>query len=394
MRAAVLITRKDLRQRLRDRTAIVTALVLPLVMTMILDTTAPNTTDKSTSKFKFGVVNEDHGAAALFLVKEVLEPLQGKKLLQLYPASSARAGRALVGDGKVNTTLVVPPGFTQAVDGETATHLEIVGNGQIFKQAGNFVARSIALSFANQSNGVRLAMASTRKQHGTSAEFVRLGEHASTLPKQLAIHETGLPSKELDPKTREAAGLAVLFLFLTVQFGFTNIIDERAHGVLARLLAASVSRRAIVGGKLLTSVVLGLLSMAALVVASTLILGAHWGGVPGVALLVLACVLAATAMTACLASFAQTSEQALQWQVIAAALLGALGGALFPVAQAGGALAWLSRLTPHAQFLRGLGVLSHGAGPGAVLPMVEAILAFAVVLGGVAALRMRHLVRV
>ncbi len=394
MSAAALITRKDLRQRLRDRTAIIAALVLPFVMTMILDTTAPNTTDRSTSKFKFGVVNEDHGPAALFLVKEVLEPLQGKKLLQLYPASSARAGRALVGDNKVNTTLVVPPGFSQAVDGETPTHLEIVGNGQIFKQAGNYVARSIALAFANQSNGVRLAVASTRRPHATSAEFIRLGEHASTMPKQLAIHETGLPSKELDLKTREAAGLAILFLFITVQFGFTTIIDERTHGVLARLLAASVSRRSIVCGKLLTSVVLGLLSMAVLAVASTLILGAHWGGLPGVALLVLACVLAATALTACIAGFARTTEQAVQWQVISAALLGALGGAMFPVAQAGGVLASLSLLTPHAQFLRGLGVLSHGAGPAAVLPMVEAILLFAAALGAVALLRVRHLTRV
>ena len=211
---------------------------------------------------------------------------------------------------------------------------------------------------------------------------------------QLAIHETGLPDKELDLKTHEAAGMAIFFLFLTVQFGFSSIIDERSHGILARLLAASVSRRSIIFGKLLTSVVLGVISTAALAAATTVMLGAHWGGVPGLALLVVACVLAATALTACIASFARTSEQAVQWQVIAAALLGALGGALFPISQAGGTLAALSSLTPHAQFLRGLGLLAHGAGPGAVLPMVMAILAFAVLFGGIASLRVRHLVEV
>jgi ABC-2 type transport system permease protein len=150
----------------------------------------------------------------------------------------------------------------------------------------------------------------------------------------------------------------------------------------------------VIFGKLITSLVLGIISTAALAIATTLILGAHWGGLPGVALLVVVCVIAASALTAFIASFAQTSEQAVQWQVIAASLLGALGGALFPIAQAGGVLATLSSLTPHAQFLLGLGVLAHGGSPASVLPMVEMILAFAALFGGIAMLRVRHLVRV
>ncbi len=394
MRAAVLIAGKDLRQRMRDRTAVIAALVLPFVMATILGTTLPNVTNKSTSKFKVGVVNDDHGPAALYLIKEVLEPLQRKKLIRLYPTTTLSAGRALVRDGKVTTTLVIPPGFSHAADVEAPSQIEIIGDGQLFKQAGTYVARSIALAFANQLNGVHLAVASARKKHATSAELISLGEHASELPKQLAIHESGLASKELDLKTHEAAGMTIFFLFLTVQFGFSSIIDERSHGILARLLAASVSRRSIILGKLLTSIVLGVLSTAALAVATTLMLGAHWGGVPGLALLIIACVIAATAMTACIASFARTSEQAVQWQVIAAALLGALGGALFPISQAGGTLAALSALTPHAQFLRGLGLLAHGGGPATVLPMVAVILAFAVLFGGIASLRIQHLVKV
>jgi ABC-2 type transport system permease protein len=393
MPAAILIAAKDLRQRMRDRTAIIAALVLPFVMAVILGITLPNITNKSNAKFKFGVVNNDHGPAALFFVKEVLGQLQRRQLIQLHPATFS-TGRALVRDGDVDATLVLPRGFSHSANGETPTHIEIVGDGQTFKQAGPYVARSIADTFANQLNGGRLAVASTRKPHAPSSEILRLGEHASEVPKQLQIHEVGLPSKELDLKTHEAAGLTIFFLFFTVLFGFTSIIDERSQGTLARLLAASVSRRSIICGKLLTSIVLGLLSTVALALATTLILGAHWGGLPGVVLLVFACVIAATAMTACIASFAQTSEQAIQWQVISAALLGALGGAIFPVSQAGGALTFLSLLTPHAQFLRGLGLLSHGGGPTTVLPMVGAILAFAAVLGGIASLRIRHIVRV
>jgi ABC-2 type transport system permease protein len=393
MTAALLIAAKDMRQRMRDRTLIVVALLLPFATAVILGATMPNTGNESHTELKLGVVNEDRGPAALYFIKEVLEPLQRQKLIRLRLVSLA-AGRALVREGKVTATLVLPAGFSKAGQGETPTHFEIIGNAQVFKQVGTYVARSIASSFANQLNGVRLAVLSARKKHSAPSEIVTLSEHASAIPKQFRIHELTVPSKELNPKTRESAGVTIFFLFLTAQLGFASIIDERNHGVLGRLLAVSVSRRSILCGKLLTSIGLGLLSATVLAVATTVALGADWGSIPGAALLIFVCVIAATALTACIATFAQTPEQAVQWQVIIAALLGGFGGAVFPVAQAGGALAFLSLLTPHAQFLRGLGLLYHGDGPASVLPMVEVILAFAAVFGGITFLRIRHLVKV
>lgn len=392
MPVAILIALKDLRLRLRDRTAIITGLIVPFAMAAILGLTIPNIANKSNSAIKIGVVNDDHGPAALYFIKEVLGPLQRQKVLQLHPAPALAAGRSLVSSGRATATFVVPSGFSKAGESETPTRLEIVGNGKTFKQTGTFIARSIALAFANQLNSVRLAVASTRKQHPTPGEVTHLGEHATNLQRPLAVHSSSLPSKELGLKTHEVAGLTVFFLFFTVQFGFLSIIDERTQGTLTRLLVASVPRRSIILGKLLTSVVLGLVSVTALALATTFLLGAHWGKLPGLAMLVCACVVAATAMTACIATFAQTSEQAGHWQIIIAVLMGALGGAMFPVAQAGGTLAFLSLLTPHAQFLRGLGLLDHGGGPAAVLPMCGAILVFAAILGGVALLRIRHLV--
>jgi ABC-2 type transport system permease protein len=393
MRAAILIAAKDLRQRLRDRTVLVVALLLPFITAGILGATLPNVTNTSHSVFKVGVVNDDHGPTALYFNEEVLEPLQRRHLIQLHPVSLT-AARRLVHNNKLTAAVVMPKNFSKAGESEAPTHFEIIGEGQAFKQVGTYVVDSIALLFANQLDGVRLAVTSARHKHSAPSEVVDLSEHTNEIPKQLKFHEASLPSKELNIKTRESAGLTIFFLFLTAQLGFASIIDERNHGTLARLLAASVSRPSIVLGKLLTSMALGLLSTIALAIATTLLLGAHWGHIPGVALLILVCVLAATMMTACVATFAQTSEQAVQWQVISAALLGTLGGAVFPVAQAGGLLASLSLLTPHAQFLRGLGLLSHDEGLGSILPMIEAILAFAAIFGGIALLRIRRLVKV
>jgi len=133
--------------------------------------------------------------------------------------------------------------------------------------------------------------------------------------------------------------------------------------------------------------------MAVLVVATSVLMGASWGDPLGVALLVVTGVLAATGVTAVVASLAKTVEQAGSWQAVIAVTLGLLGGAFFPISQVGGVATLLSRLTPHAWFLRGLADMAGGGGVSAALPSAAALLVFAVVAGAVAALRVGRAVQ-
>ncbi len=191
--------------------------------------------------------------------------------------------------------------------------------------------------------------------------------------------------------TQVAQAIAVFFLFFTVQFGISSIVDERQEGTLARILVAPVPRWAVLVGKLLTSLVLGAVSMTVLALATHFLLDAHWGNALGVLALIVAGVLAATAVMALVATIARTPDQAQAWQSMVALVLGMLGGTFFPVAQAGGVLAGLSLLTPQAWFLRGIEDLSGGDGPGAVAGPVAAILAFALVAGALALARAKRL---
>jgi ABC-2 type transport system permease protein len=206
------------------------------------------------------------------------------------------------------------------------------------------------------------------------------------------IDDVTAERKELDVNTFYAAGMAVFFLFFAVQFGVSTLLDERRQGTLARLLAAPIRRGAILGGKALTSVVLGVMSMGALAVATSLLLEAHWGNPLGVALLIVAGVIAATALTALVATFARTPDQAGYWQSIVAVVLGMLGGCFFPVYQAGGWLELVSLGTPHAWFLRGLGELAGDAPPEAAVGPAAAIFAFAAIAGALAVRRVGRLV--
>ena len=61
--------------------------------------------------------------------------------------------------------------------------------------------------------------------------------------------------------------MAVLFLFFAAQFGVVSLHAERRAGTLARMLAAPVSARTVLFGKVLVSIVLGVVSMAIVAVA-------------------------------------------------------------------------------------------------------------------------------
>jgi ABC-2 type transport system permease protein len=381
MGATFAIVAKDLRQRLRDRSALLIAIVVPLALASIFGLTLRDVTSGDIA-FEYAVADLDRGDLAQGF-RGLLREAERDGFVDVREARSEEEARALARDGDVSAAFVLPVGLTRAVARGGSAELQVVGN--VDAPIGSLVARSLADGFASEVNAVRVAVVAA----GGGPE---LAERASALPRPVRLEDVTTERKELDATTFYAAGMAVFFLFFTVQFGVASLFDERREGTLARLLAAPVPRGAIVGAKATTSIVLGVTSMTVLVVATSLLLGAEWGNPLGVALLVFAGVLAATAVTTLVATFARTAEQAGTWLSIVALVLGMLGGSFFPVAQAGGALALLSRGTPHAWFLEGLAELSGGAGPVAVLPAAGAILVFAAVAGAVAYARIGRLV--
>lgn len=197
----------------------------------------------------------------------------------------------------------------------------------------------------------------------------------------------------IDPKTQIAAGMATFFLFFTVQFGVLGLLEERRQGTLPRILAAPVAPWQVLVSKLLVSFTLGLVSMTFLALFSSTLLGAHWGSPVGVALLMLAGVLAAVATVTLVAGVARTQDQAGALQSGLALVLGILGGSFFSMARAGGIAAVATRLTPHYWFNEGLVRMTGGRDWTSALGSVAALLVFAVVVGLPGLLLARRTVR-
>jgi ABC-2 type transport system permease protein len=389
LRAALRIAAKDLTQRVRDRSVFVWGIVAPFGLAAIFSLLFGPITEFSVS---FAVADLDDTELSRGFVDQ-LTFLEEEGIVALEITDDAAAAEGLTDDGSVDAAFVIPDGFGAAVTAGGAAEVAVIGN--VDSPIAAQVARSFATSFASEINTVGAAACTALVASGeTCAGNPNVGLLAGAAladpafqlsPAMLA--DSPAASKELSAETFYSAGMAILFLFLTVQFGVLGLLEERQNGTMARLLASPISSRAIVLGKALTSFALGIVSMAVVVAGTTLLLGASWGNSLGVAVMVLAGVVAAMGIMFVVAAFARTPEQASNLQAIIAFVLALLGGTFFPISQVGGIVESLSLLTPHAWFLRGLGDLAAGGGVGSVFPAAWYVALFGVITGGLAQLR-------
>jgi ABC-2 type transport system permease protein len=377
MRSMLLIAGKDLRLRIRDRSAFIVGLVVPFALAFIFSLILGNV-EEGPIDLSFGLVDLDgSGVAAQFA--DALGGLEDEGLLDLAIIADEISARAQLDAGDIGAAFIIPAGFGDAVEAGGGTAVDLIVD--VNRPTTSAVANSIARSFASSIDGVRLAAATaaaTGGDVGGTVAQVQAGPPAITLQSSEAAN------RQLDLTTFFVAGMAVFFLFFTVQFGVTSLLDEQREGTMSRLRAAPIHQWAVVGAKGLVSLVLGIVSMAVLVGASTVLLGAEWGHPGGVALLVVAGVISAIGIMAVVAAFARTPEGAGNLQAVIAVGLGMLGGVFFPAPLGDGILANLALLTPHRWFMTGLGDLAGGDGVAVVLPSVAALLAFGIVTGGIA----------
>ena len=381
MGAALRIAAKDLKLRVRDRSAFILGILAPLVLAYIFYLVfGPAATGQGLS-LEYGLVDEDRSQISSAFAS-ILEGAEEDDVLILEMFADQGAADSALEQGEIDAYFLLPSGLDQAVRSNQSGTIEIVGD------VDSPTSTQIAASFAEQfSSGVRasqIAVATTASVAGAqvSPEFISsLSQDPAAAGMTYALADRTASTKQLDASTYFAAGMAVFFLFFTVQFGVTGLLEEDRDGTLARLMAAPIPRVSVVAGKAILAFLLGIISMTVLVVATTFLMGASWGTPFGVALLVVAGVLAAVGIMGLVASVAKTPEGAGNVGSIIAVVLGMLGGTFFPIAASGGLLASLTYLTPHAWFMLGLAELGSDAPWTAALPAVGAILVFAVATG-------------
>ncbi|MFQ5965999.1 MAG: ABC transporter permease [Acidimicrobiia bacterium] len=386
MTSALVIAGKDLRQRLRDRSAYIFGLAAPLGLATIFSLLLGNI-DEGAIDFAYTVHDGDGGVIGRAFVDEVLAGVAADGTVEISEVASQGEAVDLAESGEVDASFLIPSGFSDAALQGAPLALRVVGF--VDAPVGTQVATSIAESFSAELQRISVSVA-TAQSLGATVE-ADLQRAAATQAAAVAVETSTAASRQLDLSTYYSAAMAILFVFFTVQVGVAGMLDEKKQGTMARLLSAPIPRASVVAGKGLAAYVLGVGSVAILVLATTLLLGASWGDPFGVTLLVLSAVVAAVGIMAVVATQARTAEQAGVAQAIVALVMAILGGVFFPTTQGFTFLANLAFITPHAWFLRGLGDLAGGGGASSVMPAVAALLAFAVASLAVARLGLRRM---
>jgi ABC-2 type transport system permease protein len=386
LRSALIILRKDGLVRLRDRTVWLFAFVIPLALAFGFSLVLP---DQEDFHLRAGVVDLDGGEVSQGFTDELLPTLVERGFVTVGSYPDEQAARAAVEDDEVAVTWVLPAGLTEGVVAGEGGSIDLLANPDHLLSSA--VARGIAEGFAAQIDRAALAVGTgqTYAQGALEPQQVdRITELALSEAGLVGIDELVAEHQRLPESSYLAAGMAIFFLFFTVSFGVNGFLAERQEGTLPRLLAAPLRPVAVHVAKAMGAFVMGVASMVVLAIASDLLLDAPWGPAGGVAVLIVAAVIAALGVMVLVASFARTAEQSGNLLAIVAMILGISGGVFFPVGT--GLMGTLALASPHGWFLRGLGDLAGSGNVTAVLPAAGVLVAFGVVAAIPGAIRIER----
>ncbi|MDW7650676.1 MAG: ABC transporter permease [Bacillota bacterium] len=289
--------------------------------------------------------------------------------------------RKQVRQQKVLLALYVDDTFNMALAQNRAPEVTILRDAEstLFTAARQEIEREIkritvAITAANH-----LAADGSREQWRTA--YAETLEEWKTPP--VAVHADVLGAAQPDSgwqMDRVGIGFTVMFIMITVITASGAVLDERNRGTWQRVLTAPVSRRAIVGGYLLSYFALGWLQFFILVVAGRLINGVHWGNPLGVAILTTVFLLCSISLGLVIAGIARTYQQQQAVSTLVVTATSMLGGLFWPLDIVGPTMQTIARATPQYWAMNGYEqILSHGLDWFALREPIFVLLAFTVV---------------
>ena len=316
------------------------------------------------------------------------------------PACNELAARALLQRSARTAALIIPAGFTEAVDSGEQVQVSLVydpaGDAIRLQQVeGVIQGTTIKISLQNQvgqglnqlSDLVLLAPSSVRQSWDEQSTQAQAVEQDPALSLKKVFPESYQFANTPDTYQQTVPGYAVMYVFFIISTMAGSIRAEKLNGTFRRLLSAPVSRTELVAGKLLATMLVGFTQVIFLFVVGAVVFKLRLGRDP-LAFLILTGALVAAAATLGLA----VSTTSLKGAGLAAPLIiGALlGGCMFPIDLMPPFLRSLSYAMPHSWALNGyLSLMVRGLGLQEILPQIGALLGFALVFFLIAVWRFR-----
>lgn len=417
------ITLKDLKILFRDRGGIVTLFAMPIMFILVMSIALQGVFSMGSedNPIELLVVNQDTGGLANEVIDDIaaLNGLVVVNQVNGGPVTFENAD-ALVSAGDYPVALVFPTDFSTRIidaavnptgdeaivsfiaDPTTSTQFlsPIRGTVQGFIQQTAAYAQApyqIKAGFETLTNEVPREQAAMVKQIGDT--FVKQITTHGGLNKNASLgiqFEKISPSnyqitEEPDSVEQNVPGYTIFGVFFIVQVLATSLLSEKLTGTFRRLLAAPLSKKALLLGKLLPYFLINLLQVALMFAVGALVFDMSLGHSPlALVLITLVTAAASTGMGLLVATFGKTPEQIGGLSTLLALTLAAIGGMMVPTFVMPGFMQTLSKISPHAWALAAYqDVIVRGLGVSSVWPEASVLMGFALVFFLIAVWRFR-----
>jgi len=326
------LIRKEFIQIFRDPRTLVLILVIPIMQLFLLGYAATN----DVRNVPMAVFDQDRGPAA----RELLDAYRAADYFRLaYDVDSEEELRTLIDYGQARVGLIIPPDYSDQVNGGGTAQVAFVLDGS------DPTVASTALSAAQL----------VGQAHATQILAVRLARRgqAFSLQPPVEVRSRVWYNPDLVSAHFMIPGVIAMILFaLTSILTATAVVRERERGTIEQLIVTPIRPWELVVGKILPYVILAFLNML-----EVLIIGHYWFGVPvrgglGLILAVSGLFLLTSLGIGLLAStFANTQQEAMLvvWMLLLPALF--LSGFFFPIEAMPKVLQWISYLMPLRYYL-------------------------------------------
>jgi len=396
----------DLRQVLRDRKTAFFLLIMPLAFTVLFGFAFGgfDVGEPDDPRLPVGLLDQDGSA----LSRRLADLLSGSAVVRVEAATTTPQKLAdRVGGNTLAAAVIVPAGYGAGLmQGQPAILTLIADTGGSAGATVQGEVEAMARRFAAAADTARISvqmLARGQPQAGEAAgpaAFDRAWTAALTAwqqpPVSIRATQTAAPREKTlsdspNAFAHSSPGMMVQVAVAGLITAAAVLVAERKSRCLRRLLTTDISRPEILAGHFLAMFLLICGQLLLLALFGQLFLRLNYLGAPLAALAVVtATALFAASMGLLIGSLARSQEQVIVFSLLPMFLLSGFGGAWMPLEFTPESFQRVARLTPLAWAMDGFqDIIVRGQGLAAVLPAVGALLAYTLVLMGLAVWRFR-----
>jgi ABC-2 type transport system permease protein len=296
--------------------------------------------------------------------------------------------------GRLEAALIVPAGYDENLRSGRDVTIEFIARPDPSAQALRNAIESLTVEQGSLLRAASLAEELTAVSYSdaldTATELAEEGRSLSV--EAVAVGDTN-PFLSMGAFELGAYSQLLLFVFLTSMTGSTALIESRRLGLSTRMLATPTPVRTIILGEGLGRLGVALVQGLFIIVGSWLFFGVNWGDPLGAAAIFFTFALGASGTAMLMGSVLKNEQQAGGIGVVLGIGLGAIGGAMVPLAVMeifSPTLYRVAHITPHAWGIEAFQKIIMQNGTIAdIVPELAVLLAFAIVTYALGAWRLR-----